>query len=300
VDTTVYKEGATVITSPYVFSVGNHTVDVTVTDIHGNSASASFTVAVHDVTPPTITCSTNISVFTTNTDGTAVSFTTTASDLCSGTLTPVCTPASGSTFPIGNTTVNCLATDASGNTATCSFTVTVMLNHAPVAGNCTLGAVENHPRSVLIAKLLGHSYDIDDEDTLTISAVSATSTNGGTVTLGSTNVIYMPATNFVGTDLFTFTVSDGRGGLATASVVVTVTSENDPSLNRIGSLTVTQNGGIAIRFAGIPGYTYTVERTRDLTTWGVIGTFTVPDNGIAVFTDTNAPQDQAFYRTAQQ
>src|SRR5262249_31276993 len=35
------------------------------------------------------------------------------------------TPASGSTFPLGTTTVNCTATDAAGNTATCSFTVTV-------------------------------------------------------------------------------------------------------------------------------------------------------------------------------
>ncbi|MEK6321839.1 MAG: HYR domain-containing protein [Acidobacteriota bacterium] len=32
---------------------------------------------------------------------------------------------SGSTFPLGTTTVTCTATDASGNTATCSFTVTV-------------------------------------------------------------------------------------------------------------------------------------------------------------------------------
>jgi hypothetical protein len=37
----------------------------------------------------------------------------------------VCSPASGSTFPVGTTTVTCTATDASGNTATCSFTVSV-------------------------------------------------------------------------------------------------------------------------------------------------------------------------------
>src|SRR6185503_12292687 len=51
-------------------------------------------------------------------------FTTTASDNCPG-VTVVCTPASGSCFPVGTTTVTCTATDASGNTATCSFTVTV-------------------------------------------------------------------------------------------------------------------------------------------------------------------------------
>ena len=37
----------------------------------------------------------------------------------------VCNPPSGSCFPVGVTTVTCTATDASGNTATCSFTVSV-------------------------------------------------------------------------------------------------------------------------------------------------------------------------------
>ena len=37
----------------------------------------------------------------------------------------LCTPPSGSCFPPGVTTVTCTATDASANTATCSFTVTV-------------------------------------------------------------------------------------------------------------------------------------------------------------------------------
>ena len=39
--------------------------------------------------------------------------------------TPVCTPPSGSTFAVGVTTVTCTAADASGNTATCNFTVSV-------------------------------------------------------------------------------------------------------------------------------------------------------------------------------
>jgi len=48
----------------------------------------------------------------------------TASDNCSG-ATVVCSPPSGSTFQEGTTNVNCTATDASGNTASCSFAVTV-------------------------------------------------------------------------------------------------------------------------------------------------------------------------------
>ena len=43
-----------------------------------------------------------------------------------GNVSVVCTPPSGSTFPVGTTTVNCLATDACGNTTNCTFTVTVV------------------------------------------------------------------------------------------------------------------------------------------------------------------------------
>ncbi|HTF37218.1 MAG TPA: HYR domain-containing protein, partial [Blastocatellia bacterium] len=42
---------------------------------------------------------------------------------CPG-VTVVCNPPAGSCLPVGVTTVTCTATDASGNTATCSFTVT--------------------------------------------------------------------------------------------------------------------------------------------------------------------------------
>jgi hypothetical protein len=47
-----------------------------------------------------------------------------ASDRCSS-VTVTCNPPSGSVFPAGSTTVNCTARDASGNEASCSFTVTV-------------------------------------------------------------------------------------------------------------------------------------------------------------------------------
>jgi len=44
----------------------------------------------------------------------------------------VSNPPSGSVFPVGVTTVTSTATDASGNTATCSFTVTIIDTQAPI------------------------------------------------------------------------------------------------------------------------------------------------------------------------
>ncbi|WP_205174565.1 HYR domain-containing protein [Bacillus pakistanensis] len=43
-------------------------------------------------------------------------------------VTAVCTPASGSFFPTGTTTVTCIATDAFGNTSTCTFNVRVLID----------------------------------------------------------------------------------------------------------------------------------------------------------------------------
>jgi hypothetical protein len=103
------------------------TVTVTATDICGNSSSKTYNTRI-DNTPPTITCPPNQTVSPTTLAGTVVNYSTpVVSDNCSGVGAPVRTAglASGSTFPIGTTTVTWKVTDACGNTATCSFTVTV-------------------------------------------------------------------------------------------------------------------------------------------------------------------------------
>jgi hypothetical protein len=58
--------------------------------------------------------------------GAIVTFTVSATDAVSGEVTATATPASGSTFAVGDTTVNVSATDGAGNTSTASFVVTVL------------------------------------------------------------------------------------------------------------------------------------------------------------------------------
>jgi Tol biopolymer transport system component len=108
------------------FSIGTTIVTCEATDAGGNTASCSFSVTVRDLQAPTISCPPNVT-------STAAGGTTSAvvnypqpqaGDNCPGT-TILCVPPSGSTLPVGSTSVNCTATDASGNTAQCSFTVTV-------------------------------------------------------------------------------------------------------------------------------------------------------------------------------
>jgi hypothetical protein len=76
-------------------------------------------------TKPALTLPANITEEATGANGAAVSYTATANDDQDGALTPDCKPVSGSTFPLGTTTVNCSVTDSGNLSDSGSFTVTV-------------------------------------------------------------------------------------------------------------------------------------------------------------------------------
>jgi hypothetical protein len=84
-------------------------------------------VTVVDTEAPTLVGTpSSFTITTTNPAGTKVTYTPpTATDLVDPAPSVVCSPASGSTFPVGKTTVTCTATDATGNHASRYFQVTV-------------------------------------------------------------------------------------------------------------------------------------------------------------------------------
>jgi len=116
------------------FPLGTTTVNCTATDTHSNTGTASFKVTVVDTTPPALTLPDDMTVLASNASGAAVSFTASANDLVDGPVPVDCSPASGSQFPIGVTTVNCSATDSHSNKASGSFTITV--ESAITGGQC--------------------------------------------------------------------------------------------------------------------------------------------------------------------
>jgi hypothetical protein len=105
--------------------IGATTVTCNATDAHNNHASASFTVTVTDRTAPALTLPGNLAATATAPSGAAVSYSASASDIVDGPRPVMCTPASGSTFAIGTTTVACSASDTNANESSGSFTVTV-------------------------------------------------------------------------------------------------------------------------------------------------------------------------------
>lgn len=93
------------------------------TDTIGPAAAADpdfqqhISIDVNDIDAPVVTVDDRIAR-PDNDDGARVGYTATATDAQDGTLPVTCTPASGSLFPVGTTTVTCSATDAAGNTGT--------------------------------------------------------------------------------------------------------------------------------------------------------------------------------------
>jgi hypothetical protein len=109
------------------FTKGTTTVTCGVSDSSGHASSCSFTVTVNDTEQPTISCPASKTVIAARPGDPVVIVNypaPAAADNC-GLQNVVCTPPSGAAFPLGVTTVSCTATDTSGNTSACSFTVTV-------------------------------------------------------------------------------------------------------------------------------------------------------------------------------
>jgi hypothetical protein len=97
------------------------------------------------------------------------------------------------------------------------------VNDAPVAVNDS--ATTNEDTAVVVS-VLANDSDVDG-DTLTITSAALTS-GSGTSRSAARHVLFTPATNFNGAASFSYTISDGNGGTATANGTITVVAVNDP------------------------------------------------------------------------
>ncbi|MFI9585450.1 HYR domain-containing protein [Streptomyces sp. NPDC052236] len=117
--------------SGFRFPIGKTTVTCTATDKAGNTGRDTAVFTVVDTTAPVVTVDDRTAKATGH-DGATIDYTATAVDGIDGPLPVICTPLSGSTFPVGKTTVTCTATDKAGNTGTDTAVFTVIDVGAPV------------------------------------------------------------------------------------------------------------------------------------------------------------------------
>lgn len=193
--------------------IGANTVTLTVTDGSGNTHSCTSTVTILDSIAPTAACQ-NITVYL---DGTG-SATITANDIDNGSSDNCGSPtlsASATSFTcneVGTNTVTLTATDGSGNTSSCSGTITILDSIAPTAvcQNITLYLDGSGNATLTTNDLDGGSTDNCSPITYVASATSFTC-------------------NDIGTNSVTLTATDPSGNSASCAAVVTVTDTVSPS-----------------------------------------------------------------------
>jgi uncharacterized delta-60 repeat protein len=120
------------------------------------------------------------------------------------------------------------------------------LNRSPIA---LADQASVHEDATVTVDLVANDAD-PDGDVLAISAVSAPG-HGIVVATGSRSIRYTPTANYFGPDAFTYTVSDGRGGLATASVGITVLPVNDRPVAATDSYSTTAGAALTVAAPGV-------------------------------------------------
>ncbi|MFN4253901.1 MAG: HYR domain-containing protein [Saprospiraceae bacterium] len=214
-----------------VFQLGTTTVTFTATDAAGNTDQCDITVTVNDVQAPAITCPPNVNT-TTDPGVCSATFTlanATATDNCPGSVSITNNAPPGNTFQLGTTTVTFTATDAQGNTVTCTMNVTVVDDEPPVLlcpDDVTIQTAPGTCQSAPFAIPNGTATDnCTANPTITNNAPT-----GGIYPLGNTNV--------------TFTATDAAGNIDQCVAVVTVEDNEAPVITfcPVGDLVETEPG----------------------------------------------------------
>jgi hypothetical protein len=200
---------------------------------------------------------------------------------------PGTVPATGT----ANQGVTFTPTDAV-NYTTVSGTVSVKVNAAPVFAGYTVTLKTGKVLAIAPAKILARASD-PDGGAVTLTRAFGPSAQGGTVSLTGT-VNYTPPASFIGTDSFEIELTGSQGGTLRATVTVTVTADASAGLNQTEIRL--RDGMVDLTFRGIPGRSYTVQRSTNLLTWTTLATVTAAADGRITFTDPSPPQPSGYYR----
>ena len=189
---------------------------------------------------------------------------------------------------------------------------TVAMNLWPTAGTATYHHNRGIPQLFTVADLVSHVSGATNGKAITLTSVAgytdlstvqtlpsgATLQASGSLSSGSTLVYYTPASPDTTTNL-TYVVSDGLGGspAGTVSLVAdtgNVFGQQSPQMSADG------NGNVIIKFYGVPGYSYYVQRADDVnfsanvTELGPYAATT--GNPVITITNSIGLGNQAYYR----
>ena len=216
------------------FPVGTTMIGWDISDASGNTVTCGMTITVTDNEAPVLTCPATMNV---NADpgmcSAVVNYSTpTATDNCNvNSVSLTGGPASGSTFPLGTTTISYMAMDATGNFAVCSFDIVVSDAEAPTmvcGGNITTGT-----DSLLCTAVV------------TFSAPAATD-NCSSVTVTQTGGPASGSAFPIGATTITYTATDSAGNTSTCSFDITVADLDAPIVNCSQDITTCAGQSVVI------------------------------------------------------
>jgi hypothetical protein len=227
--------GTSLTYTPASNYAGTDSFTYTISNGHGGTATATDTITITPSTPPVANNDTIIVP-----ENMFLSFDPRANDTSPGgyalTITSASAPSHGTVVNYGGTSLTYTPTGSylgadsftyiinNGHGGAASATVNITVAAPPVANN----------DAVTTAQSTAVSFDPRTNDTdpnsyaLTVSATSPPANGTATVNTGGTGVTYTPMTGFIGTDTFTYSITDGHGGGATATDTITVNATSAP------------------------------------------------------------------------
>ncbi len=323
---TVSMVAGNVIFTPIADYNGPATFNYTISDGNGGTDTATVTVNVAavndapDAVDDTVTGTEDTALTLTSTDIVDPNDNDIEGDTL--TITSVSNPSNGSVSLVGGDVVFTPAADyngpatfdytiSDGNGGTDSATVTINLapdNDPPVAVNDI--ATTDEDQTIFNLAVLGNDSDVDNDPLTIIGTPSATN---GTITVnGDGTINYTPNANFNGADTISYSISDGNGGIDTATVAVMVNSVNDGPNALDDAVTGTEDLALTLTNSDIVdpndtdlegdtltiiGVTNATNGTVSLVSGDVIFTPTANYNGPATFdytiSDGNGGTDSA-------
>ncbi len=189
----------------------------------------------------------------------------------------------------------------------------IVTNHPPAASVMTVTCPEGLSLLVALSELATNWSDVDG-DTVELNGINVTTTNGVvlypvnlTTNLDGSYVItniaylyYINPTNAMN-DQFSYAISDGQGGTNIGYVNIVIST--NAVTGQATGIIYTGGSAVTVNFAGIIGYSYSVQRSTNLVDWVSIWTTNTPAGGLFNYTDSyvdlgGIAPGAAYYRLA--
>jgi len=177
-----------------------------------------------------------------------------------------------------------------------SATAFFALNNPPEFSGFLTSTDEEQGLTIPLASLLVQIVDPDGHG-FSITRVDSRSLLRSRLVLDASGITFIPPIGVSGTDRFSFTAEDEFGASVEGLITVEInTLGTEARSTNPGSVDFDTSGDPVIHFFGIPGVSYQVQVSGDLTGWTTIGSASASAEGVVEYTHEDATGGSLFYR----